>query len=281
MTRENLPSYPVQASRDSTMNRVFILFLAVILMPSLAEATSQTAFTQSKATSIGTVIPSRSVSLSAKITGRIETVNFDEGDRVKQGETLLTMVDVELQADLAHAKASLSLARVELEHARLIHRRFQRLANSKTVSEDQLDEARYRFQVAEEKLRIADAEEAKVNALLKESRLAAPFDAVVTERRAEVGQLTQPGEALFVLEDHSRLKFRTRVKEQEVPHIERGQKVIVSVDALNDMRLEGKVIKIVPSGNTSHTFVVEATLPEVKKLYPGMFGKAEFVPEVP
>jgi RND family efflux transporter MFP subunit len=260
------------------MNKIIFLLMAVILMSSRAEATNQTAFIEPKATSTGMVVPSRSVSLSAKVTGRIETVNFDEGDKVKQGDTLLTMDDAELKADLAHAKASVSLARVEFDHARRIAGRFQRLYKSKTVSEDQLDEASYGFQVAEEKLRVANADAAKVNALLKESRLIAPFDAVVTERRAEVGQLAQPGELLFVLEDHSQLKFRTRIKEKDVPKVERGQKIIVSVDALNDMRFEGKVIKIIPSGNASHTFVVEGTLPAVKKLYPGMFGKAEFCP---
>ncbi len=263
------------------MNSIILLLLAVILMSSGAEATSQTGFMESKAISTGIVVPNRSVKISAKTTGRIETVSFDEGEAVKHGEILLTMDDAELQADLAHAKASSSLARVELAHARRTYRRFQQLGNTKTISQDQLDEARYGFQAAAERLGIANAEEAKVAALLKESQLFAPFDAVVTERSAEVGQLTTPGEHLFVLEDQSQLKFRTRVKEHDVPNIKRGQEVIVSVDALNNMRLEGKVIKIIPSGNVSHTFVVEATLPVVKGLYPGMFGKAEFVSDDP
>jgi RND family efflux transporter MFP subunit len=251
-----------------------LMMLALGLMSEIAFAQSSTL--ASKLDSTGTIAANRKVALSAKITGRIEEIGFEEGDRVKKGQALAIMNAVELEADLAAAKAALGLATVELEHAQKTEARVERLFKKKSVSEDALDDARYKTRAARERVRSAKADVARADAILSEARLIAPFDAVVTEKHAEVGQLTRPGETLFVLEDHGVLKFRTHVKERDIRFIELGQSVVVIIDALDDARLNGKVTKIIPSGDENHTFVVEATLPATNKLYPGMFGKAEF-----
>jgi RND family efflux transporter MFP subunit len=257
---------------------VFITPVVIVLALGLAHdiAFAQSSTLKSKRDSTGIIAANRTVALSAKITGRIEEIGFEEGDTVRKGQALAIMNAAELEADLASAKASLGLATVELEHAGKTETRLERLFKRKSVSEDALDDARYKTRAAEERVRAAKADVARADAILIEARLVAPFDAVVTEKHAEVGQLTRPGETLFVLEDHGILKFRTHVKEQDIPHIKLGQSIVVIIDALDDARLNGTVTKIIPSGDESHTFVVEATLPATDKLYPGMFGKAEF-----
>ena len=261
------------------MYRTKLAALAIMVLAlglSHTTASAQSSSLKSKRDSTGIITANRVVALSAKITGRIEKIGFEEGETVKKGEALAIMNAEELEADLASAKAALKLAQVEHEHARKEETRVERLFKRKTVSEGELDDARYKSKAAEARVRAAKADVARADAILSESRLTAPFDGVITEKHAEVGQLTRPGETLFVLEDHGVLKFRTHVKERDIPFIELGQAVVVTVDALDDARLEGKVTKIIPSGNESHTFVVEATLPTTDKLYPGMFGKAEF-----
>jgi multidrug efflux pump subunit AcrA (membrane-fusion protein) len=73
------------------------------------------------------------------------------------------------------------------------------------------------------------------------------------------------------------LKLRTRISEQDISAIELGQELTVIIDALDDLALTATVSKIIPSGELStHEFTIEATLPAQEKLYPGMFGRAEF-----
>ena len=49
------------------------------------------------------------------------------------------------------------------------------------------------------------------------------------------------------------------------------------IDALDDVALEAQVIAIIPSGDPkTHAFEVKLSLPDYDRLYPGMFGKAEF-----
>jgi RND family efflux transporter MFP subunit len=253
-----------------------LLMLVVSRMPDGAWAQNVAAKSTRDAT--GIIAANRTVALSAKITARIEEIGLEEGEFAKQGQILAIMNATELEADLAAAEASLRLAAVERDYAHKVESRVLRLFKRNTVSEDALDEAKYNTLAARERVRAAKADVARAGAILSETRLIAPFDGVVIERHAEVGQLTRPGETLFVLEDHGTLKFRTHVKERDIPFIELGQLVVVTIDALDDARLNGKVTKIIPSGDASHTFVVEATLPATNKLYPGMFGKAEFSP---
>jgi multidrug resistance efflux pump len=113
--------------------------------------------------------------------------------------------------------------------------------------------------------------------MLDETKIRAPFSGVIIRKNIESGDVTAPGEPLLILEDHGILKFRTSVKEQEVARIDKGQNITVTIDALDDLALQATVTKIIPSGDLStHEFIVEATLPQQDKLYPGMFGKAEF-----
>lgn len=230
-----------------------------------------------KRLSTGVIVPNRSVTLSAKIMGRVNRITRDEGDKVKKGELLLSVDDAELRADLDSAKASLGLSKADAEHKKKLESKMKRLFEEKSISEDMVDQAVLNHVVAREKVKMAQAQISKVKALLKETKIHAPFDAVVIKKSVEIGHVTSPGQALFVIEDHSRLKFRMSVREGDVPHIKIGDRVKVTIDALGDEALTGKVLKIIPSGDTTtHSFQVEVSLPSRKNLYVGMFGKAEF-----
>lgn len=228
-------------------------------------------------TSTGVVVPDRTVTLAAKIVGRVVAVNADEGDRVKMGDIMVDIGDAELRANLSAAEARLRMEEATLAHQKKLAERVQRLREQGTVSVENLDDANFKVEAGEQAVAIASAEVARARAMLGETKIRAPFDGVIIRRDIETGDVTAPGEPLLVLEDHATLLFRTNVKEQDVPRVALGQTIIVTIDALDDLALEATVTKIIPSGDlSSHEFLVEATLPPRDKLYPGMFGKAEF-----
>ena len=144
---------------------------------------------------------------------------------------------------------------------------------------DRADEATFNYQVAGSSVLRAQAEVSKIEVMLTETKIIAPFSGLIIQKFAEVGKVTAPGQPLLVLEDQSTLIFKTRVKEQDIAHIEPGQEVTITIDALDDLSLVGTVSIIIPSGDVAtHEFTVEAKLPAQEKLFPGMFGKAEFKP---
>lgn len=228
-------------------------------------------------TSTGVVVPDRTVTLAAKIVGRVVAVNADEGDQVEMGDVLVDIGDAELRANLSAAEARLRMEELNWAHQEKLAERVRRLREQATVSAENLDDANYRVAAAEQAVASARADVARARAMLDETKIQAPFDGVIIRKDVETGDVTSPGEPLLILEDHTTLLFRTSVKEQDIPRIEKGQTITVTIDALNDLTLDATIARIIPSGNPStHEFLVEATLPAADKLYPGMFGKAEF-----
>ena len=144
------------------------------------------------------------------------------------------------------------------------------------MAQDALDEATYTLEVAEANLKAARAQIEAIRATLAETRIKVPFDAVVIRKFAEIGLVTQPGQALYEIQDQSRLKFRARVKERDLAHIQLNDRALITITALGDEPVSANVIRIIPNGDDRHTFIIELDLPDRPKLYPGMFGKAVF-----
>jgi RND family efflux transporter MFP subunit len=255
-------------------SRVMPLLITLIFMAPLPAAAVDAHRTP---TSTGVVIPNKSVVLAAKIIGRVAAVNADEADKVERGDVLVDIADAELRAELAAAEARLKREELNQTHMKKLAARVERLHAQNAASAENLDDANFRLAAAREQVATARADVVRSRAMLDETKISAPFSGIVISKGVEVGDVTAPGEPLLKLEDHSVLKFRTSVNERDVPLIETGQPVTVTIDALDDLELVAKVSKIVPSGDeATHEFVVEALLPPADKLFPGMFGKATF-----
>ena len=244
----------------------------------LSTSLAQSLDAQRIPTSTGVVMPNRTVTLAAKIVGRVITVNVEEGDLVEANDLLIDIGDAELRAELAGAEARLKQEELNQKHTKKLADRVRSLYEQQAASAEAMDEADFKYAATKESVASARAYVARAQAMLDETKIKAPFAGVIIKKRVEIGDVTEPGEPLLVLEDHDTLKFRTSVNEQDIPHISRGQKITITIDALNDLELEATVSKIIPSGDLiTHEFIVEALLPQQDKLYPGMFGKAKFI----
>jgi membrane fusion protein (multidrug efflux system) len=258
------------------MSMRFPLMLMTTAWLAVSATGSASAEPPSRSISTGVVMAKRAVDIATKRQERITAIHVDRGDRVAADALLIETDADELLADKAAAEAELGAAQVERDYRARSADRLERLARSESLAEDRLDEARYGLAAAEQRLRLAEARLRKIDALLKDRRLTAPFAGIITARAAELGQLTRPGEPLLRLEDHSALELHTRVKERDVPRIGPGDPVRVTIDALDGMELRATVNHVIPSGDADHTFLVEIDLPRQDGLYPGMFGKAVF-----
>lgn len=248
---------------------VFILTLSMLTFEA-ANAESSTRIVT------GDVIANRTVTLATRIMGRITQVHASEGDSINADQVLVEIDDTEYRAQLKSQQAAVDRARAEVSHRNRISERLKQLKKTDAVAQDAIDEATYGLQVAEAGLKSALAQIDAIQSTLAETQIRAPFDSVVIKKMAETGLVTQPGQPLYEIQDQSRLKFRARVKERDLPHIQLGDEVRVKIAALGDEAIKAVVIKIIPNGDDRHTFVVELALPKLPGLYPGMFGKAVF-----
>ncbi len=224
----------------------------------------------------GDVIANRSVTLATRIMARITRVHALEGDRVSRGQVIVELDDTEYQARLSVAEAARERAEAELVHRERNRKRLQKLAQTNAVSREATDDAVYALEIAAANLKAAQAEIRAIQSTLAETRIEAPFDAIVIGKFAEAGLVTQPGQALYEIQDQSKLKFRARVKERDLAFIKPDDHASVTITALGGEPVNASVIRIIPNGDARHTFIIELALPDRPGLYPGMFGKAVF-----
>lgn len=210
----------------------------------------------------GQVAATSQAMLSSQVQSAVQEIRVREGSLVKKGETLVVLDSRDLRADLARVEA-------ELENAKAHVARMRQLFTQDSVAKQELENAERTFKVAEANRKAALTR-------VSYTRVTAPFDGLVTEKMIEAGELASPGRALLRMEDPRRLRLEATVAEGDLKAVSRGDKVKVTIDALQGQVLKGTVALILPTGDPStHTFLVKVDLPETAGLKTGMFGRMQ------
>ncbi len=208
------------------------------------------------------------VTVAARITGIIETVNVDRGASVTLGQVLATLDPREADAAVREAKEDMELKKAEFDRA-------QSLTTSKIMSAADLDEKKAQYAVA-----VARWEKAKT--LRDYTVIRAPFAGIVTEKYARVGQkvIEDRNEPLFKITAVEPLLARVYLPEEELLRVRVGDKVVVVPDRFPDARTTGDVQFISPAIDAaSGTFQVVIRVrrePARTVLRPGMAVKVSF-----
>jgi multidrug efflux system membrane fusion protein len=240
---------------------------------------------------VGTVRAAQSSDLASQMMGNIVEIRAQEGDRVSRGQVLAVIDDSQPRAALDRAMAAelaaqqqLLAADAELALAESTLRRYQKLSEEGVVSQQAFDEVKARQEASLARSDLAKAGQAQARAALHQARtsldytrIRAPFDGLVTQKKADSGTLASPGTAIFTVEDTSRYRLEVAVNENDVRYARTGEQVSIAIEALGDTALKGKVVQIIPAADpASRAFVVKIALPTDPRLRSGLFGRAEF-----
>jgi RND family efflux transporter MFP subunit len=238
---------------------------------------------------VGTLQAAQTSQLSSQITGNIVAMRVREGDRVQRGQVLAVLEDAQPQAAAQQAQAAENAAQQEIvaadsdySLAEATFKRYQDLYNKKSVSPQEFDEIKAREQAATARRQLAQAGLAQAQAALAQAqttlgytRVRAPFDGVVTEKRVDPGTLASPGMPLLVVEDQRRFRLQSSVDEGDIHLVKLGQAVPVTLDSLPGAEFSARVAQIVPAADpASRSFVVKIELPADARLRSGLFGRA-------
>lgn len=143
--------------------------------------------------------PSRAVEIRPRISGQLQSVNFHDGDFVRQGQTLFTIDPRPFAAALAEAQARAAAARTAAALARAELARALRLLPDEAVSREEVDNLRATARSAEANIAAADAV-ARQRALdLSFTRVTAPISGKVSYRRADPGSQVSGGNGAATL----------------------------------------------------------------------------------
>ena len=253
---------------------------------------------------VGTVRARTAAALSSKVMAYVREVRVQAGDRVREGDLLVTLDARDLDANYQRAEAGrdearsaqaeadqgLAAAKAQLDLAKVTFSRMQELYDKKSISNQEYDEATARRKSAEAAYEMAAAKGAQVRARIAQAEqevraagvmrgyaeIRAPFAGVVTAKTAEPGSMATPGMPLLTLERDGAYRLEAAVEESRVKSIHTGQPVSVNLEAL-DRTLDARVTEIVPAVDAaSRAYTVKIDLPAVAQLRSGMFGRAVF-----
>lgn len=181
---------------------------------------------------IGSLEATRQVMVAAEADGRVAQILFTPGEAVKAGQLLVQLNDAPEQGELARLQAQARNARALLDRTR-------RLVPLQAATREQLDQV-----VADHEQAAADVR--RVQALIDQKRIKAPFDGVLGVRRVNLGQFARAGDPLVSLTDASSLYANLTLPEQALGVLRVGQPVAVTVDAHAGREFPGKVTTVEP-----------------------------------
>ena len=207
------------------------------------------------------------VKVLAEVEGRVASLQVEEGQVVRKGQQLATLVRDDQQILLRKAELRASNARADFERA-------EDLIAKELISREEHDRLTIDYEIARQEL-----EEARAG--LAKTVLRAPFDGRVTDRMVQVGQNVRPADELLQVTDFDPLIARIYLPERDVLGLAPGRLVRIALNADETIRFDGRIrqiSEIVDTATGTVKVTVEAERPP-QGVRPGSFVSVHIVRE--
>ena len=259
-------------------------------------------------------VESHMIQIAPKVTGQITELYIKDNQKIKEGDIVAKIDDEDYiirfnQADAEYKKAlagqnialaNLSAANSEIQTAETDLKRYEKLYESGAVSKQTLDNARTKLDgvkakyrsadesvfsnggntVADENLKVLKAKRDKAELDLKNTKVIAPNNGTVTNKRAEKGAYAVTGSPLFVLVSDE-VWIVANFKENQVGKMKEGQPVEIKIDTYPNKTFKGKIDSIQrASGAKSSLFPPENAVGSFVKIVQRIPVKIVFDEEI-
>jgi RND family efflux transporter MFP subunit len=265
----------------------------------------------------GTLAAQDESTLSVKVPGRLSAVSVDLGSVVRRGQVVAQVEQQDYQLRIQQAEAALAAARARLglapdapdervdpektgtvmqaravmEEARTNLSRVVTLVEQGVVARAEYDTANAAYKVAASRYQDAVEEIRNRQAVLAQRRselalarqqladttVVAPFDGIVQEKRASVGEYLGAGAPVAVVVRVNPLRFRAEVPERDAANVRSGQPLRVTVEG-NASAYAGRIVRLSPTiTEQNRVLLVEAEISNDGALRPGSFARADIV----
>lgn len=230
---------------------------------------------------IGTLDPIRQAQLSAQVSGRIEQVPFQPGDRVAQGDVLVQIEIETLTLELAQARSNAEATRAQLHLAEAQLDRVQELSQRGVSATSNVDEAESNVNQLRASVSALEDQIAGAELRLRNATVRAPYDGVISARSVEAGQYVGVGTALVTVVDLTSVEMQGNAPVASGALLRSGQTVSVAVDGIPTRTFTGRVVRINPVAQEgTRTVPVYVTIDNSDgMLLAGMFATGQITVE--
>ncbi|MGL1956937.1 MAG: efflux RND transporter periplasmic adaptor subunit [Colwellia sp.] len=227
--------------------------------------------------SIGSVVSDQRIGVASRATGFIRNILVLEGDFVSKDQLLISLDSSDVEGAIEQAKAAVNSAKLTVIDADLDVERYKDLFKRGSVSENTMRKTQLFRDRAKDSLVKAETALSTAQSQRQYIQILSEIQGVVVERHLRKGDLATPGKPILTIESSQELFFDTYVAESQISKIQKGAKVDVSIDAL-DQKIEGIIARVVPAGDsTTRRYKVKIVLKNHDGLLSGMFGRVNFV----
>ncbi|HUF18882.1 MAG TPA: efflux RND transporter periplasmic adaptor subunit [Thermoanaerobaculia bacterium] len=218
-------------------------------------------------TATANLVAEQEVKVVAEAEGRIAQLLVDEGQFVRKGQPLVTLVRDDAQIALVKA-------RVQANNARAGYRRSSDLMAKGLISQGDYDKTRMEKDVAEQEL-------AEAEWRLGRTTIRAPFDGRLTDRVVNQGHHLRPGDTLFTITDFDPIIARIYLPEKDVLALSNGTDVRIRLKAAEDIVFKGRIRQIAsvvdPATGTVKVTIEAVNPPDTVR--PGAFVNIDIIRE--
>ena len=209
-------------------------------------------------TGTGSIVSWQEAPVGAEVGGLTAVALLaDEGQSVTQGQPLLKMDDVLLQAQLRQAQATATQNQKAYERSKT-------LAAQGYLSQAGLDQAEAAYQTSQAALQTAQTQ-------LNLATVRAPVSGIVVSRKAVLGQIVTAGNELFRIARDGRIEMNMEVTEADLHRLAPGMPATVQSDAIGPV--PGTIRIVTPQVDPATRLgIARISVPWASGLRPGMFA---------
>ena len=235
------------------------------------------------------MIEAPEVNVTSRIAGRIKQLDLIEGDRVKKGQVVCLIEDIDLRNQLAKSKADLAHAEANLAQARRDLVRDEALSKENVIAVKTRDDAITSVQQDEADVLSAQANAKLYADQLVDTEIKSPVDGVVVSKALEVGEWVTPGVPVLTVDDLSTIWARVDVEETDLGPLYIGKSAQVELPTKPPLIFTGRIMAIGQEGQFAterdvrrgrqdiRTFYVKVQVLQTEgELKPGMTAEVVF-----
>jgi len=214
-------------------------------------------------TATGRIVSDHKVAVATKVSGQIVVLEFEQGNRVRRGQRLARIEDVNYRARRDEAAAHLEKSQAGLAFQKVNFQRTERLYKDASAPDIEFASARRALDEAQAQVAADQAALAWAQKALDDCEVVAPIDGVVLERNVEVGDFVaaEGGRGMIAnaqfasIADMSKLRVEVDVSELDVARLYKDMPCRITPEAYKDRRYDGHIMWLDPGANYSKATV--------------------------